>query len=53
MTTLRRWMARAFARPARFPAEYRAERLDQHDPLAGPAAWYGAQQEDRVRRVLR
>ncbi len=53
MTTLRRWMARAFARPARFPAEYRAERLDQHDPLARPAGWYEAQQEDRVRRALR
>ena len=53
MTTLRRWFARTLARPEQFPKEYRAERLDQHYPLARPAAWYEAQQEARVRHTLR
>ena len=53
MTALRRWLARAFARPEQFPEEYRAERLDQQYPLARPAAWYEAQQEGRVRHALR
>ena len=53
MTTLRRWIARALARPEPFPGEFRAEQLDQHYPLARPAAWYEAQQEGRVRHSLR
>ena len=53
MTTLRRWIARAFARPEPFPEEYRAERLDQPYPLARPAAWYEAQEAGRVRPWLR
>ena len=53
MTTLRRWIARAFARPEPFPVEYRAERLDQQYPLARPAAWYEAQEAGRVRHSLR
>ena len=53
MRTIRRWIARAFARPEGFPEEYRAERLDQPYPLARPAAWYEAEQEGRVRHALR
>ena len=53
MTTFRRWIIRALARPEQFPVEYRAERLDQQYPLARPAAWYEAQQEGRVRHSLR
>ena len=53
MTTLRRWLTRTCTRPARFPEAYRAERLDQHSPLARPAAWYEAQHEGRVRHALR
>ncbi len=53
MTTLRRLIARAFARPEPFPGEFRAEQLDQLYPLARPAAWYEAQQEGRVRHSLR
>ena len=53
MTTLRHWIARVLAGPEQFPAEYRAERLDQQYPLARPAVWYEAQQEGRVRHSLR
>ncbi len=53
MTTLRRWIVRALARPEPFPGEFRAEQLDQHYPLPRPAAWYEAQQEGRVRHALR
>jgi hypothetical protein len=53
MTTIGRWIARAFARPEPFPEEYRAERLDQQYPLPRPAAWYEAEREGRVRHALR
>ena len=53
MTALRRWVARTFVRPERFPEEYRAERLDQQAPLPRPAAWYEAAQAARVRHALR
>ena len=53
MTTLRRWIVRALARPEPFPGEFRAEQLDQHSPLPRPAAWYEAQQEGRARPSLR
>ncbi len=53
MTRLRRWIANIVAAPVPFPEEFRAERLDQHSPLARPAAWYEAQQEGRVRHALR
>ena len=52
-TTLRRWFVRALARPERFPEEYRAERLDQHFPLARPAGWHEAQEAGRARPWLR
>ena len=53
MTTLRRWIVRALARPEPFPVEFGAEQLDQHYPLARPAAWYAAQHEGRVHHSLR
>ena len=53
MTTLRRWLARALTRPEGFPEEYRAERLDQHYPLARPAGWHEAQEAGRARPWLR
>jgi hypothetical protein len=53
MTTLRRWLVRALTPPERFPEEYRAERLDQHYPLARPAGWHEAQEVGRVRPWLR
>ena len=52
-TTVRRWLARAFARPEPFPEEYRAERLDQAWPLARPAGWHRAQQEGRAHYWVR
>lgn len=53
MTTLRRWIIRALARPEPFPVEFRAEQLDQHYPLARPAGWHEAQEAGRVRPFLR
>ena len=53
MSTLRRWIANIVAAPEPFPGEFRAEQLDQHYPLARPAAWYEAQHEGRVRHALR
>ena len=53
MTTLRRWIVRALARPEPFPGEFRAEQLDQHYPLPRPATWHEAQQAERVRNALR
>ncbi len=53
MTTLRRWLARALTRPEGFPEEYRAERLDEHYPLARPAGWHQAQEAGRGRPWLR
>ena len=53
MQTLRRRLAWVVAPPEPFPGEFRAEQLDQHYPLARPAAWYEAQHEGRVRPSLR
>ena len=53
MTRLRRWIAKIVAAPEPFPAEFRAERLDQPFPLARPAGWHEAQQAGQVRYTLR
>ena len=53
MITIRRWITRVLAAPESFPAEFRAEQLDQPYPLARPAAWYEAQQAGWVRYSLR